>query len=81
MRVRLLFACLLSHATIVAVAASETSAQTDPPQAQSGPQDPRSTRSDTRPGETLSDRLDRTDGVIRPPPPKYDSSWQSLSRN
>ena len=35
--------------------------------AQSGPQDPRSTRSDTRPGESLSDRLERTDGVIRPP--------------
>ena len=35
--------------------------------AKSGPQDPRSTRSDTRPGESLSDRLERTDEVIRPP--------------
>ena|SRR5215211_6397870 len=31
------------------------------------PQDPRSTGSDARPGETLSDRLERTQGVIRPP--------------
>lgn len=30
-------------------------------------QDPRSTGSGARPGESLSDRLDRTDGVIRPP--------------
>lgn len=30
-------------------------------------QDPRSTGATARPGETLSERLDRTDGVIRPP--------------
>lgn len=30
-------------------------------------QDPRSTTTTARPGETLSERLGRTDGVIRPP--------------
>lgn len=30
-------------------------------------QDPRSTTTTARPGETLSERLDRTDGVIKPP--------------
>jgi hypothetical protein len=30
-------------------------------------QDPNSKRPDTRPGETLSQRLDRNDGVITPP--------------
>jgi hypothetical protein len=33
----------------------------------SAPQDPNSTRSGTRPGETLSERLDRDNGAIRPP--------------
>ncbi|WP_414476209.1 hypothetical protein [Microvirga sp. M2] len=32
-----------------------------------GPQDPRSTGSVGRSNETLSDKLNRTDGVIRPP--------------
>src|SRR5215213_6375578 len=32
-----------------------------------GPQDPRSTGSVGRSNEPLSDKLDRTDGVIRPP--------------
>jgi hypothetical protein len=31
------------------------------------PQDPNSTQSDTRRGETLSERLDRNNGVITPP--------------
>jgi hypothetical protein len=31
------------------------------------PQDPRATAQDKRPGETLSDRLDRNSGVIHPP--------------
>lgn len=60
-------------ATAVAVhtANSGASAQESPAQQtappQKAPQDPRSTQSDARPGETLSDRLDRTHGVIRPP--------------
>ena len=33
----------------------------------STPQDPRATAQDTRPGETLSERLDRNSGVIHPP--------------
>ena len=32
-----------------------------------GQQDPSSTQSDTKPGESLAKRLDRTDGVIKPP--------------
>jgi hypothetical protein len=31
------------------------------------PQDPRATGQDKRPGETLSERLDRNSGVIHPP--------------
>ncbi len=31
------------------------------------PQDPRATAGDKRPGETLSERLDRNSGVIHPP--------------
>jgi hypothetical protein len=49
-----------------AALAQNKTAQQNPP-AQGGPQDPRSTESDRRPGESLSDRLDRTEGVIRPP--------------
>ncbi len=38
------------------------------PQSEStGPQDPRSTGSMNRPDESLSERLDRSDGVIHPP--------------
>jgi len=37
------------------------------PETRAPPQDPRSTGLDARPGETLSDRLERTQGVIRPP--------------
>jgi hypothetical protein len=33
----------------------------------SAPQDPRATAEDKRPGETLSERLDRNSGVIHPP--------------
>jgi len=33
----------------------------------SAPQDPRATAQDKRPGETLSERLDRNSGVIHPP--------------
>jgi len=59
-------AALLGLAAVSALTATVgASAQTTP--APTGPQDPRSTQSDTRPGETLSDRLDRTGGVIRPP--------------
>jgi len=32
-----------------------------------GPQDPNSTQSDTKPGEPLAKKLGRTDGVIKPP--------------
>lgn len=57
---------LLGLTAVGALAATVgASSQTTP--APTGPQDPRSTQSDTRPGETLSDRLDRTGGVIRPP--------------
>lgn len=39
------------------------------PQSEStGPQDPRSTGSTGRSNETLSERLESTEGVIRPPP-------------
>jgi len=40
---------------------SDTTQSADPRQ------DPRSTGAAARPGETLSERLDRTGGVIRPP--------------
>jgi hypothetical protein len=67
MRNRLSFTCLLALAVVDPMAGSRALAQTDPAQAQGGVQDPRSTRSDERPGESLSERLNRTDGVIRPP--------------
>jgi hypothetical protein len=34
---------------------------------QAAPQDPNSTNQDTRPGETLGDRMARTEGTIKPP--------------
>ena len=65
-RRRVATGALLGLVAVSALAATvSASAQTTP--APTGPQDPRSTQSDTRPGETLSDRLDRTGGVIRPP--------------
>ena len=52
-------------------AAAQSSDPSKPGSDQSPPidpkQDPRSTTTTARPGETLSERLDRTDGVIRPP--------------
>lgn len=54
-----------------ALATSAAFAQTPAPGATPGtdrpPQDPRATGT-VRPGETLTDRLDRTDGVLRPEP-------------
>jgi hypothetical protein len=66
---------LIAGATVVALVASveAAAAQTrlpppETPQSEStGPQDPRSTGSVGRSNEPLSDKLDRTDGVIRPP--------------
>ena len=48
---------------------AQTSTPVPPkPQSEStGPQDPRSTGSMSQPGENLSERLDRSDGVIHPP--------------
>jgi hypothetical protein len=73
LRTRLFATCLVAVASTVQLDASGTLAQTtptqqNPDQVQKGMQDPRSTQSDARPGESLSERLDRTDGVIRPPP-------------
>ena len=55
-------------------AAAQTSAQDDAnrprdetTQAPDPRQDPRSTGATARPGENLSERLERTEGVIRPP--------------
>jgi hypothetical protein len=67
MRVRFSFMGLLVQAMIGLIAGANAFAQANPPQAQSGPQDPRSTQSAAQPGESLTERLDRTDGVIRPP--------------
>ena len=58
MRVPLLIITLLAHAMIVHVAGPDAVDQTNPPQAQSGPQDRRSTGADARPGETLSEQLE-----------------------
>src|SRR5215213_6971789 len=71
---------ILSCLLVITIPASVAGAQTAPAQStdpskpgsdQSTPfdpkQDPRSTSTTARPGETLSERLDRTDGVIRPP--------------
>jgi hypothetical protein len=72
--------CLLGGLVALTLPATIAVAQTAPAQSsdpnkpgsdQSVPidpkQDPRSTTTSARPGETLSERLDRTDGVIRPP--------------
>jgi hypothetical protein len=67
MRARLAITGILVQAMIALSAGLDACAQANPPQAQSGPQDPRSTQSDARPGESLTERLNRTDGVIRPP--------------
>ncbi len=48
-------------------AASELKADVAQEAPKTTPQDPRSTTPDRRPGETLSERLDRNSGVIRPP--------------
>src|SRR5215208_2457541 len=68
---RLMLPYLASIGLVLQMAGSGASAQNAPdqqnPRTQTAPQDPRSTQSDSRPGETLSERLDRTDGVIRPP--------------
>jgi len=67
---RLMLSYLASIGLVLQMAGSGAFAQNAPdqqnPRTQTAPQDPRSTQSD-RPGETLSERLDRTDGVIRPP--------------
>jgi hypothetical protein len=65
---------LLSIAAVMAgllVPGSSSQAQALAPQSSqpdsTGPQDPRSTGSTCRSGETLSKCLESTDGVIRPP--------------
>ena len=70
-RNRLMLPYLASIGLVLQMAGSGASAQNAPdqqnPRTQTAPQDPRSTQSDSKPGETLSERLDRSDGVIRPP--------------
>ena len=64
----LLSASILAASLLVSMAPGQ--AQPDPgtPQSEStGPQDPRSTGSAGGSNETLSERLDSSDGVIRPP--------------
>ena len=48
-------------------AASELKADVSQEAPKAAPQDPRATAQDKRPGETLSERLDRNSGVIHPP--------------
>jgi hypothetical protein len=68
-------ATAIAAAALGALAMSPALAQTSAPAPGSPaagttnglPQDPRATGS-TRPGETLTERLDRTDGVLRPDP-------------
>jgi hypothetical protein len=65
-----LAAYCLSGAMALAQAPAPTPPNASTPDTSTPPdprQDPRSTGS-IRPGETLSERLDRTDGVIRPAP-------------
>jgi hypothetical protein len=67
--------CLILLAGTVSLgAAAQTGAPDDPnrprdetTQAPDPRQDPRSTSATARPGENLSERLERTEGVIRPP--------------
>ena len=55
-------------ATAPASAQSPSVPRSDTPQSEStGSQDPRSTGSTARPSESLSERLNETGGVIRPP--------------
>jgi hypothetical protein len=66
---------LIAGAVLAALVASvgAAAAQSEPRTSETlksestGPQDPRSTGSVGRSNEPLSDKLDRTDGVIRPP--------------
>jgi hypothetical protein len=70
--IKLLFAGV-AMAGLLAGIGQPVRAQVQPQPAESlksestGPQDPRSTGSVGRSKEPLSDKLDRTDGVIRPP--------------
>jgi len=48
-------------------APSELKADVSQEAAKAASQDPRATAQDKRPGETLSERLDRNSGVIHPP--------------
>ena len=48
-------------------AARELKADVSQEAPKTAPQDPRATAQDRRPGETLSERLDRNNGVIHPP--------------
>ncbi len=52
---------------VLPFAASELKADVSQEAPKTAPQDPRATAQDKRPGETLSERLDRNSGVIRPP--------------
>jgi hypothetical protein len=64
------FGVCLSSAIVLAQAPAPTSPSAPTPDTSTPAdprQDPRSTGS-ARPGETLSERLDRSDGVIRPAP-------------
>ncbi len=57
----------LACVPLVAIGLSASFAQAAQEAPKTAPQAPNSTRSDTRPGETLSERLDRNNGVIHPP--------------
>ncbi|WP_048708412.1 hypothetical protein [Microvirga massiliensis] len=59
---------LTGIAPLQAQTAAPVPANPQTPRSEStGPQDPRSTGSMNRPDENLSERLDRSDGVIHPP--------------
>jgi len=51
----------------LAIAPSELKADISQEAPKTAPQDPRATAQDRRPGETLSERLDRNSGMIHPP--------------
>jgi hypothetical protein len=61
---RMAFCCGAVAAIASAASFAASPAQEAP---KSPPQDPSATASDRRPGETLSEQLDRNKGVIRPP--------------
>ena len=58
---------VLSMIFLPIIAASELKADVSQEAPKTAPQDPRATAQNRRPGETLSERLDRNSGVIQPP--------------